>query len=167
MTQPPTIRTLTLDADLAAVADLKSRAADYIRLETGTDPTPAMALEFFTDAPPGGDPTQSLKLGLFVGPRLQAIADVAFGWPEASDAFIGLMLVASDARRQGYGPLMLHHIERAARARAAPRLLLAVLDENPDGRRFWEREGFSHSLTLPAARMGDTWHIRHRLQKRL
>lgn len=167
MTQPPIIRTLTLDADLAAVADLKRRAADYIRLETGADPTPDMAQEFFTDAPPGGDPSQSLKLGLFVGPRLQAIADVAFGWPEAGDAFIGLMLVAAECRGQGHGPRLLRHIEHVARARGAPRLLLAVLDENPQGRRFWEREGFCHSLTLPAARMGEAWHIRHRLQKRL
>ena len=33
--------------------------------------------------PPAAIRRTGLKLGLFTGPRLDAIADLAFGWPEA------------------------------------------------------------------------------------
>ena len=55
--------------------------------------------------------------------------------------------------------------ETLARSRGAARLYLAVLDANPRGRAFWQREGFSP--TGLSRKDPDTGHILHRLVKDL
>jgi len=52
------------------------------------------------------------------------------------------MLLGPWAQGAGHGRTFLAHAETLARKRHAPRLYLAVLDANPRGRAFWEREGF-------------------------
>ncbi len=161
------IRPLSPETDRAAVRALYDRAADYIDLETGLPPDDALVEEFFTDAPPGGDPAAGLKLGLFTGPRLDAIADLAFGWPETDDAYLGLMLLAADQRNRGLGRVFLDHILAVSRTRHAPRLLLAVLEANPRGLAFWQREGFTEVLRTPPAQMGQRTHVRIRMERTL
>jgi GNAT superfamily N-acetyltransferase len=161
------IRPLSPQTDRVAIRAFFDRAADYVDLETGLPPDDALVEEFFTDAPPGGDPATSLKLGLFTGPRLDAIADLAFGWPEASDAYLGLLLIAADQRNRGLGRVFLDRLLTEARARNAPRLLLAVLSANPRGMAFWQREGFSEVLRGPPTRMGQRTHVRIRMERRL
>ena len=46
-------------------------------------------------------------------------------------------------------------------------MLLAVLDENPRARVFWERMGFVHLLTAPPGPIGAKIHIRHRMGQML
>jgi GNAT superfamily N-acetyltransferase len=162
-----TIRPLNPVDDRADVANLMARAADYIDLETGLTPDEALVDEFFTDVGPGCDLSQSLKLGLFTGDRLDAIADVCFGYPDPGDAYLGLMLLAADQRGRGLGRQFLAHIVHAAQARDAPRLLLAALEANPRGRAFWEREGFRAVLTTPPAQMGIRTHVRIRMERPL
>jgi GNAT superfamily N-acetyltransferase len=157
------IRPLDPVADRAAVLELHDRAADYVRLETGQDPTPERMDDYFQGAPPGIDPVTSSRLGLFDTGRLAVIADLAFGWPEPTDAYIGLMLAVPEARGQGLGHALVAHVKATARARGATRLLLAVLDDNPRGRAFWEREGFRVVLTFPPSDMGGKTHVRHRM----
>jgi len=161
------IRELDPDADAAAVRHLFDRAADYLDLETGEAPSDAHVAEFFEPAPFATDPADTLKLGLFSGGRLDAIADLAFGFPEREDAFIGLLLVAADRRGHGLGHLFVDHIADVARARLAPRLFIAVLEANPKGQAFWAGEGFVQVLTLPPAQMGRRVHVRHRMERRL
>ena len=161
------IRELDPEADAAAVRHLFDRAADYIDLETGESPSDAHVAEFFAPAPFVTDPADTLKLGLFSGGRLDAIADLAFGFPQREDAFIGLLLIAADRRGQGLGHLFVDHIADVARARHAPRLFVAVLEANPKGQAFWAREGFVPVLTLPSAQMGRRVHVRHRMERRL
>lgn len=169
MTQirPLQIRPLSPATDRDLVAGLYARATDYVMLEGGTPPTPAMADDFFADAPPGGDPAEGAKLGLFDGDALVGLADLAFGWPEARDAYLGTMILAPEARGRGLGVVFLKAVEDQARARHAPRLMLAVLDENPRARTFWERHGFRVIKSFPPAMIGERSHIRHRMEKRL
>jgi hypothetical protein len=47
-----------------------------------------------------------------------------------------------------------------ARGRGVKRLFIAVLDANPMGRAFWEREGFEFEQTFPPT---DDAHKRHRM----
>ena len=161
------IRALDPDADAAAVRHLFDRAADYLDLETGEGPSDAHVAEFFAPAPFVTDPSDALKLGLFSGGRLDAIADLAFGFPERADSFIGLLLIAADRRGHGLGHLFVDHIVEVARARHAPRLFAAVLDANPKARAFWEREGFVQVLTSPPTQMGRRMHVRHRMERQL
>ena len=161
------IRELHPQTDAAAVRSLHDRAADYLDLETGEPPDDATVADFFAPAPFVTSPAGNLKLGLFSGGRLDAIADLAFGFPEPQDAFIGLLLIAADRRGQGLGHLFADHMVAVARARHAPRLFIAVLEANPKARAFWEREGFVAVLQGPPAQMGRRTHIRWRMERRL
>jgi len=161
------IRPLDPVADADAVLDLYRRASDYLDFESGQVPNPALVEEFFTDAPPGGDPATSFKLGLFEAGRLAGLVDVAFGYPEERDAYLGLMLLAEEARGRGLGRTAVRHVEEAARAHGATRLLLAVLEGNVRGRAFWESEGFGSPKIYPPIAIGKRTHVRVRLHKEL
>ena len=170
MPETAIIRPLLARTHAEAVLTFYRRAADYVQLETGALPDMDLVEEFFADVPPGGDPARSLKLGLFLpqlpgeGPQsLVGIADLGFGYPEARDAYLGLLLLAPEARGQHWGQRFLRHLRREAELRGARRLVLAVLADNPRGRAFWEREGFRIELTTPPMKMGRLLHVRHRM----
>ena len=131
-----------LPSETALVAQFYREAPDYWLLAEGRVDPPHQAQEFFTDAPPNCDPAQSDRLGLFVDHRLSGVAELSYGFPEASDAYLGLMLLGPWAQGAGHGRTFLGHAETLARKRHVARLYLAVLDANPRGRAFWEREGF-------------------------
>lgn len=138
-----TIRRLDAAADRALVDAFWPEIADYILIERGEPTAPEVLTgEFFTAAPPGLDPVDVPRLGLFDGVALCGVVELAFGYPEPQDAYLGMLFLAASARGRGLGPHFLREVERMARARGAPRLYLAVLDANPRGRAFWEREGF-------------------------
>lgn len=129
-------------SETALVAQFYREAPDYWLLAEGRLDPGHQAQEFFSDAPPNCDPAQSDRLGLFLNQRLSGVAEVSYGFPEPNDAYLGLMLLGPWAQGQGHGKAFLAHAETLARKRRAPRLCLAVLDANPRGRAFWEREGF-------------------------
>ncbi len=157
------IRDLHPQTDLALVAAFLAEAADYWIMAEGAAPGPSSAQDFFTDGPPDHDPALSRHLGLFHDGRLSGLAELSFGFPDAGDAYLGLMILAPRLRSHGLGPGMLGHVEALARAAAAPNLYLAVLQANTRGRAFWERHGF-HPTGLCR---DDGRHIIHRLVKPL
>ncbi len=161
------IRQLDPLTDRSLVDAFFAASADYIIVERGEDPGPAVTDHFFGDAPPGCDPATSARLGVFAHGTLIAIAELAFGYPEPTDAYLGLMLVAPAARGTGVGPTLLGDLELRARARGANRLFLAVLDANPRGLAFWERMGFTLSAANRSVTLGTKTQIAHRLGKAL
>lgn len=161
------IRPLDPASEGPRVLALLHEAADYIALERGTPPDDSVVDEFFTDAPPGSDPAQSLRLGLFDATRLIAIAELGWDYPGPTDAYIGLMIVAPAARGAGAGRRFLRHLEAEARARGKTAIYLAVLDANPRGRAFWEREGFRVTLPDRQVTLGQKTQIAHRMGKPL
>lgn len=157
---------LRFDVHAAGVMDFYRRASDYVRLETGLEPDMATVEDFFFDHPPGSNIEESFKLGLFtVSGQLVGIADMGFGFPQATDAYIGLMLIEPAYRGKRAGRILLRELETRARSRDATRLLLAVLDENKRGRAFWESEGFEHLVTSKPMESGVKMHVRHRLAR--
>ncbi len=166
------IRSLDPTLDRAAVEAFFTASADYVRLERGEDPGPEVTEEFFTEAPPGCDAAHGLRLGLF--PRLGlfeggliGIAEMSFGYPTPTDAYIGLLMIAPATRGTGAGPVLLRHLEDAARTRGMQTLYLGVLDANPKGRAFWEREGFTLALANRPVTLGPKTQMAHRLGKPL
>src|SRR3990167_5882933 len=71
---PMLIRPLHPDTDRATVTAFFDSIADYIRMERDAPPDATVIEEFFTDTPPGCDPTHSLRLGLFEHSTLLAFA---------------------------------------------------------------------------------------------
>lgn len=164
----PQIRRLVQGHDALAVRDLYNRAADFVALETGLEPDDTTVAEFFADCPPGADIAKSQKLGLFLpDDRLIAIADLAFGYPETDDAYIGLLLIDQSCRGMGLGSIFLEHLKGLARTGNASRLLIAVLDENPSARAFWEREGFRLIKSFANFKLGQKTHVLHRMGRQL
>jgi GNAT superfamily N-acetyltransferase len=154
-----------LPSETALVAQFYREAPDYWLLAEGRCDPEAQAQDFFTDAPPNCDPAHSDRLGLFLNHRLSGVAELSYGFPEPSDAYLGLMVLGPWAQGSGNGKAFLAHVETLARKRHAPRLYLAVLDANPRGRAFWEREGFKGTgLTRKDAITG---HLIERLVKPL
>lgn len=135
------IRTVA-PAEVALVEAFWRDAPAYWLLAEGACDARQKAADFFTDAPPGVDRSRSHRLGLFLDGRLSGLAELAFGFPSAADAFLGLMVLGPWAQGCGHGRRFLAHVEALARSSGAPALFLAVLDANPRGRAFWEREGF-------------------------
>ncbi len=135
------IRPLTRADDAAIWACLQD-SADYIWAEREEEPRPYLVEEFFEDAPPGLAAADGYRAGVFEGDALLAVAEMSFGYPAAGDGYLGLMIVRSSARGGGAGARLLRHLEGVARGRGVRQLFLAVLDANPRGRAFWEREGF-------------------------
>lgn len=163
MQAEPDIRELTLDHDFEAVSELYERCADYLTLEQGRPPDDNLAREFFTDGPPGGHPIERImKRGLFSGGQLVALGDLILEYPTSTAAFIGLLLLDPAVRGSGLGVTFLRYLEDQARMHGASSLYLAVLDENPRARAFWEREGFSHHETVQR-RIGARDHVLHRM----
>ncbi len=152
-------------SETAQIAQFYREAPDYWLLAEGRCDPQAQAQDFFTDAPPNCDPQDSDRLGLFVAQRLSGVAELSYGFPDPSDAYLGLMLLGPWAQGKGHGRSFLAHVEALARKRHAARLFLAVLDVNPRGRAFWEREGFTYTgLSRLDALTG---HTTYRLGKTL
>lgn len=155
------IVSLNANLDAERVGRLFEAAADYVLLEDGTPPSRATVTAFFEDRPPDVPATNLHHIGLEHDGILVGIAGFLFGFPETNDCYIGLMLLAPQFRGFGFGSQAVQHIKTFAHKRGASRLLIAVLDENPKGRAFWESQGFRHSKTFkPSADR----HRRHRMQ---
>lgn len=149
--------------DLGAVRDFYDMAPDYWLMAEGQPPDATKAQAFFTDGPPGCDPEQSYRLGLFVGDRLSGLAELSFGFPDPGDAYLGLMILGPWAQGTGLGRGFLAHVQDLARGRGAEMLFLAVFEANPRARAFWEREGFR---ATGVSGQNDR-HVLHRLAKPL
>ena len=147
-------------ADRAAILGLLTEARDYYHLWLGRDPVEADVEAMLTDGPPGCDPAASHRLGLW-GDGLEGVAELSFGYPTPEDAYLGLMILAPRARSKGQGAAFLAHIQSLAQG--CPRLYLAVLEANPRGRAFWERQGFRPTGVIRE----DGAHRVHRLVKDL
>ncbi len=149
------------------VAGLFHASADFVQLTEGVEPGPAQVAGFFNGVPPGGDIAQSVKVGLFEGPRLLGLADLAFGYPEAGDGYIGLMLFAPEARGKGLGRAVLALLEEEARARRTQRLFVGVVEANSRARAFWLREGFVPVKRFGPIKVGARAHMIQRMGKSL
>lgn len=155
------IRALEPNTDVEAVWMLYQRAEAFWTLTDRKAPDRQMAADFFTDGPPGCDPARSHRLGVFQHSELVGVAELSFGFPNPEDAYLGLMLLAPDDRGKGLGSALLAEVIGLAKARGAPRLLLAVLEENIQGRAFWEAKGFR--ATGLCRFDAETKHTLHRL----
>jgi GNAT superfamily N-acetyltransferase len=159
------IRPLDAVSDLELVVAAYQEARDYWSLADRKPPDRAKAAAFFTDHPPGSDPSRSHHLGLFAENQLVGLAELCFGFPQPQDAYLGLMILSPRCRGMGLGAAFLAHIEALALTGGARQLFLAVLQENPRGKAFWQREGFRPTgLTRHDA---ETGHLLHRLVKDL
>lgn len=159
----PVIRSIDPDRDRVAAQDLCDRAADYIILETGNPPKPDYAAKLMVEAPRTLPSRDVFAFGADVDGRLVGIVTCLRNFYADREWYMGLLLLDPAARNAGLGARMARHVFDTAQAQQARCIRVAVLDANPKGRRFWERQGFSHERTVPGDPAGDG-HMRHVLK---
>lgn len=157
-------------ANRAEVAGLLARAADYYHLWLGRPPGEAEVEDVFSSAPPGCEAAASVRLGLWLPVRdgqaapdglLSGVAELSFGFPEAGDAYLGLMILDPAARGRGLGAAFHARVLHHAAARGATRIFLGVLEANVAGARFWAAQGYRP--TGLSREDAETGHRLHRL----
>lgn len=163
-----TFRYLTQEADTHLVLEIYRACQDYLDLETGKPASLEDVKVFFEDLPPRVSLSDKMSLGIVDGlGEGIGLMDVVRGYRRTSDWYIGQLLLAPDARGRGLGKEALDWVSGEARKEGARRLLLCVLEDNPKGRAFWEREGFEFRKTTPPWTSGLKTHVRHELVRRL
>jgi len=157
------IRALDPPRDVGDVQDLCLRAADYIKLETGAPPLPDYAAKLLAEAPPTLPPDDVFAFGAAQGEQLVGVVTCLRNFYAAREWYMGLLLIDPAARSAGLGARMAQHVFNIARSQNATCIRVAVLDANPRGRAFWERQGFGPERGVPADPKGDG-HARHVLK---
>jgi GNAT superfamily N-acetyltransferase len=159
------IRDLNDPDDRPALRDFYERAQDYIILETGLAPSDDTIDELFQNAPPGGDPADCIRLGLFDGHGvIQGVCEQSFGYPNPDSSYLGLLILSSELRGSGYGHILFERMKNTAIKNNCRELFVAVLAPNTRGRTFWERMGFKYALSSDPITTGVATHVRHRLR---
>lgn len=128
--------------DAAALFSLFQQASAYSLLVEGKLPTLEDAHSGLAELPPGKDLNDKFFGGYWQDSALVGCADIIRGYPDASIAYLGLLLFAEEQQGKGLGVLALAHIAALARSWGCTALRLAVIDKNTRGLRFWQREGF-------------------------
>ena len=100
------MRSFSATTDRAAVARLFARAADYVMLEDGRAPDQATTDGFFNERPPNVGADDAVHIGMFDADHLLGILGVVFGYPDANNSYIGLLLLEPSARGRGIGGIV-------------------------------------------------------------
>jgi ribosomal protein S18 acetylase RimI-like enzyme len=95
--------------------DFYDRAQDYVILETGLAPSDETIDELFQNAPPGGDPAECIRLGLFDDQGLiRGVCEQSFGYPNPDSSYLGLLILSPELRGSGYGPILFERMKTTA-----------------------------------------------------
>lgn len=129
--------------DVADVASLYSRCADYFLLQDGALPTLTDARELFANVPPEKDASDQTVLGWKEADDLYAVAAILRDYPYDGAWYLGFMIVDAVRRGRGVGRSIYSKVEDWAIARGAIEIRLAVLEANEAGECFWRSLGFS------------------------
>jgi GNAT superfamily N-acetyltransferase len=141
-------RLAPLDAAAAGELDaLSLRCADFMRLVEGREPGPHEGREILTDAPPDFPIADKFVLGVRSGDELIGVTDVLRGYPAPAVWWVGLLLLAPEARRGGLGSEVMGALASWAVGEGAASIQLGVQSQNERALRFWRRQGFEHLRT--------------------
>ncbi len=139
-----TLRRIELgSADVAALQELHVRCADFVEGTTGRAPRDDEAERLLTGLPPGKTPADKQVLGVMQGEALVGVVELMADFPGAGDWYVGLLMLAPEARGAGLGTAVLREIVGRVAAAGGRTLHLVVREDNPRAVAFWERHGFT------------------------
>jgi len=146
---------LTEDMHHDDALSLAQRAHEYVSLEVGRAPDSAYIRDFFRATPPDVPASNLSHYGVRKGQKLAGIVGIAEGYELPEDWWIGLLLIDPAFRNKGIGRKVVRNIQDRARRHGIAALKLSVLYANPEGLKFWLREGFVHHRDAPATATSD------------
>ncbi|WP_404371163.1 GNAT family N-acetyltransferase [Corallococcus coralloides] len=131
------------DAETGIVQPLLDRCEDYHQIAYGRPALPEQARNIPNERPPTLAPGQGHLFALRdaqggLAGMLEALRD----FPARGEWYIGLLLLAPEARSHGRGEAVLNAYADHVRANGGRLLRVAVVEHNEVGRRFWTRVGF-------------------------
>jgi len=130
-------------SDLDALQVLHLRCADFVEATTGVPPRDDEAARLCAALPPGKTLADKQVLGVIRDGAMIGVVDLLAGHPGATDWYIGLLMLAPEARGTGLGTSLVHHIAERVLAAGGRALHLIVREDNPRAVAFWERQGFA------------------------
>ncbi|MEP7181341.1 MAG: GNAT family N-acetyltransferase [Betaproteobacteria bacterium] len=141
---PPTLRPLDSTPEtLSALQHVLEAAPSYFETVTGGPPGPTEAHSVVTDLPPGRTYDDKVVFGLYDGERMIGCADVVRGWNAPDKAIIGLLLVAEDRQRRGFGRAFAALVEQAiAHWPEIATVRIGVIRTNAGALAFWRKQGY-------------------------
>jgi len=98
-----------------------------------------------TALPPRKTLEDKYVVGFYSGERMIAILDLITGYPEEKMAFIGWFMVDGALHGQGIGTGLIGSLFDWLRENGYVSVRLGCIVENAEGRRFWEKHGFSYT----------------------
>lgn len=122
--------------------DLLERCEDFEVLVTGHPPDPHAAKDLLTEVPPDHPLRDKFVIGVWTEQGLAAAIDLLRDFPQPHVWYLGLLLVAPEARGSGLGERILEALKTWVRGHGGRAIRLMVQDQNPDALRFWLRHGF-------------------------
>ncbi|MDO8800508.1 N-acetyltransferase [Phenylobacterium sp.] len=131
--------------DGSAVAELQElleRCTDFEVLVTGHPPEPYAARELLVDVPPDHPLRDKFVIGLWTDQGLTAAIDLLRDFPEPHVWYLGLLLLAPEARGSGLGARIVEALKTWIRSHDGRAIRLVTQDQNPDALRFWLAQGF-------------------------
>jgi GNAT superfamily N-acetyltransferase len=122
---------------------LLERCEAFEILVTGHPPDPHAAEDLLVEVPPDHPLRDKLVIGVWTDQGLIAAIDLLRDFPDQRIWYLGLLLVAPEARSQGLGGRTVEAIAAWVTGEGGRSIRLAVQAQNPDALRFWARMGFS------------------------
>jgi ribosomal protein S18 acetylase RimI-like enzyme len=121
---------------------LLERCADFEILITGTPPGPTAAEDLLVDAPEDHPLRDKFVIGVWTDQGLTAAIDLLRHFPQEHVWYVGLLLVAPEARGQGLGAQVVEALVGWVRRQGGRALRLVVQEQNPRAMAFWRAHDF-------------------------
>jgi ribosomal protein S18 acetylase RimI-like enzyme len=136
------IRDLQSD-DAQALQTLCEQCADYTETVEGESVSPTAAQELMQAAPPGRSLIDKFLYGIFDHQsHLVGVLEGMRHYPEATIWWIGLLMLAPEARGGGLGRKIVQSLFEYIRSEQGSSVMLGVVEENRSAYRFWQQMGF-------------------------
>jgi GNAT superfamily N-acetyltransferase len=134
----------------ALLQGLCERCSAYFELHDGAPPGPSLGEEEVVALPEGKTLDDKFLFGIRSATgELVGVLDLIRDFPAAGEWWLGLLMLDPKVRSAGLGARFYRAAEAWATERGAQRVLLGVLEQNPDAERFWRGLGFAELRRQP------------------
>ena len=112
-------------------------------MHDGVLPSKKIALEIFSDLPPGKNYEDKFVLGIYKNTNeLIGIIDIIKNFPVDGEWMLGLLLIEPEERDNGLGKLIHKGLVQWAVKVGSKSFRIGVIEDNHKGKRFWSDLGY-------------------------
>jgi ribosomal protein S18 acetylase RimI-like enzyme len=130
-------------ADRGRLEILCRECTDFFELVEGQPGGTETAAEILGPLPSNVTSGAKSIFGLERGNELIGAVELLAGFPLPNEWYVGLLFLRPDARGAGAGTIVWENLRKRMKTKGAVAARLIVQKQNPEARRFWERQGFA------------------------